>query len=98
MPTKSHHLRCGADTGDVAALLCALLSDSETVVSNAAEWTLGEFGIDAAGVSDLWAAVCEEFGEGELGAEIESRAFDPNMTVTVTAETMAGLLARRCDG
>jgi hypothetical protein len=32
-------------------------------------------------VLDLWAAVCEESGEGSLQSEIDPGAIDPNMTV-----------------
>ena len=80
------------ETTEVVALLAMLLGNPDTDDSYAAERTLAEFGIDASGVLDLWAAVCVEFADCFLESEIEPGVLDPDMTVTVAAETMTNLL------
>ena len=98
MPAETHQLGCSANSVDVAALLWVLLGDPDTHNSNPATRTLADLGVDAAGLMDLWAAVCEEFGEPSLEPEIDPGALDPTMTVTAAAATMASLLSRPDDG
>jgi acyl carrier protein len=93
MPAEKYQVGHGADTADVATLLWILLGEPDDYDSNTAIRTLVELGIDSAGMLDLWAAVCEEFGEGSLQSEIDPSAVDPNMTVWAAATTMTGLLA-----
>ena len=98
MPLETRQLAGDTGISKVAALLWMLLGDPDVKDSNVASRTLAECGVDAGGVLDLWAAVCEEFGERSLEPEIEPGALDPNMTVTTAAATMANLLARGGDG
>jgi hypothetical protein len=98
MPAETHQLGCSANSVDVAALLWVLLDDPEAHNSNSATRTLADRGVDAAGLMDLWAAVCEEFGECSLGPELDPGALDLDMTVETAAATMARLLARGNDG
>ncbi len=93
MPAEKYQVGYGADTADVATLLWILLGEPDDYDSNTASRTLVELGIDSAGMLDLWAAVCEEFGEGSLQSEIDPSAVDPNMTVWAAATMMTGLLA-----
>ncbi len=92
MPAETHRLGRDADTACVVSLLWALLGDPGIDDSNVAGRTLADLDVDDAGVADLWAAVREEFGERGLGPEIDPDVFDPNMTVTAVAATMASLL------
>ena len=97
MPAETHELGRGTDPADVEALLWMLLGDPDADDSTATRRTLAELGVDAAGMADLWAAVCEEFGERSLGPEIDPGALDTNVTVAAAARTMAGRLARDDD-
>ena len=98
MPVEARQLGGDTDISKVVALLWMLLGDPDVEDSSVASRTLAECGVDAGGVLDLWAAVCEEFGERSLEPEIEPGALDPNMTVTTAAATMANLLAGGDDG
>jgi hypothetical protein len=98
MPAETHQLGCSADTVDVAALLWVLLDDPDAHDSKGARRTLAELGFDAAGLVDLWAAVCEEFGERSLDPELDPGAHELTMTVETAAAAMAGLLAHGGDG
>lgn len=98
MPAETHQLGCNADPGEVEALLWMLIGDPEIEDPTAATMTLAELGIDAIAMADLWAAVCEEFGERSLGPEIDPGALDPNVTVAVAAGTMASRLGHGSDG
>ena len=98
MPAETHRLGCNADAKDVAPLLWMLLNDSDAHDSNAATRTLAERGVDAADLMDLWAAVCEEFGERSLRPELDPGALELDMTIEAAATAMAGLLASGDDG
>ncbi|HVC71127.1 MAG TPA: hypothetical protein VNC61_12805 [Acidimicrobiales bacterium] len=98
MPAETHQVGREANSAEVRALLWMLLGDRAVEDPDAANGTLAELGVDAVGVMDLWAAVCEEFGDRSLGPEIDLDALDPNMTVTVAAATMARLLRGPDDG
>ena len=98
MSVEARQLGGDADISKVAGLLWMLLGDPDVEDSRVASRTLAECGVDAGSVLDLWAAVCEEFGERPLEPEIEPGALDPDMTVTTAATTMANLLARGDDG
>ena len=98
MPAETHRLGCNADAKDVAALLWMLLDDPDAHDPNAATRTLAELGVDAADLMDLWAAVCEEFGERPLGPELDPGVLELDMTIEAAAAAMADLLAGGDDG
>ena len=96
MPAESHRLGGATRKEDVLSLLRMLLGDPD--VDDCEGTSLAEFGVDTEGLMDLWAAVCEEFGERSLGPEIDPGDLDPAMSVGSAAATMADLLVRGDDG
>lgn len=91
MPVETHGFRYEVYAADVTALLWMLLGDLDVDDSSASTTTLAELGIDAAGIADLWAAACEEFGERQREPEIDRGALESAMTV----ETAAAVIARQ---
>ena len=98
MPVETRQLGGDTDISKVAALLWMLLGDPDVEDSSVASRTLAECGVDAGSVLDLWAAVCEEFGERSLDPELDPGALELTMTVETAAAAMAGLLAHGGDG
>jgi len=97
MPVETRQLGGDTNISKVTALLWMLLGDPDVEDSSVASKTR-RVRRRRRGVLDLWAAVCEEFGERSLKPEIELGAFTPAMTVATAAATMANLLARGDDG
>lgn len=63
MPVGTLRLGGNTDISKLAALLWMLVDNPDVEDSSVASSTLAECDVDAAGVLDLWAAVCEKFGE-----------------------------------
>ena len=93
MSTKTNQLGSRAVVERVAALVWALLGDPGGDESPSA--TLAALGVRAGEVLDLWEAVCVEFGDRTLGAEIDPGELNTSMTLEVAAATMAKLLGQR---
>jgi|SRR5579875_2001056 len=90
MPAETHQHGLPADANIVATLLCALLGDDDEITE---ETVLADLGLDTGDLHNLWDAVREELAERTVGPEIDLGDFDPQMTVSETAQIMASLLA-----
>jgi hypothetical protein len=94
MPGETHQINQDIDADTVMALLQVLPDPPDRDDSGTA--TMADLGIDDRGKSDLWQAVCEEFGERTLGSEIDPNLLDPTMTVVTAAATVAAELTISC--
>jgi hypothetical protein len=93
MPADTDQCRYRPDTEEVRARLWMLPGNPDADDPLATTKTFTELGVDADGLWDMWAAVCEEFGEHSLGPEIDPGVLNPGMTVLMGAAFMVRVVA-----
>lgn len=80
MPGETHQLGREASVGEILDLIAVLLGEQDR--AQLGEMSATDVGISEVDVWNLWASVCEEFGERTLGGgDLDLSGWDPYVSM-----------------